>query len=213
MADQFEIVADKKAFRRLEHALKGVKNGFERAAVSAINRTLTTGRSRIAKRVGDELKIRRKALLQQRRSRQVMRLDKATRSRISGAIKLTRVPIPLIEFASAANRVPTVEKKRRKPPVVQVRKGGQKERLSNAFVARMPSGHVGIFERKKQGDSRSRRLPIEERYGPSLLGVFENQPGLSRGVLDDIGEVLEKNIDSQIDRFLQKRLRRPAGAA
>ena len=54
---------------------------------------------------------------------------------------------------------------------------GGKNRIANAFIATMSSGHKGVFVRagvsaKKSAGAWSKNLPIAELYGPSLGHVF-----------------------------------------
>lgn len=46
---------------------------------------------------------------------------------------------------------------------------GAKTFISGAFVAKMKSGHVGIFRRRGPG-----RLPIDEAFGPTVAVLFKN---------------------------------------
>lgn len=84
----------------------------------------------------------------------------------------------------------------RKGVSVAINKGGRKL-IRSAFVARMKSGHVGVFFRAKTGAHgpltkkqqksghafRVKRLPIEEIFTSRISDVFED-PGVSEHVLD-----------------------------
>jgi hypothetical protein len=68
------------------------------------------------------------------------------------------------------------------------------------FVARMKSGHVGIFRRDEEYS-----LPIKELYGPSIpsmVGTDKNdiKNRLQRGAINRFN----KNLDHAIDRVLRR---------
>jgi hypothetical protein len=65
-----------------------------------------------------------------------------------------------------------------------------RQRLDTAFIARMRSGHTGVFRRT--GDTR---LPIVELFGPSITRVFsKHRPaGLAAGQAS-----LRKNLQHEL---------------
>ena len=185
----------------LKATLAGVKNGAPKAITAAINRTLTTGRSRVVKRVTGIVN------LKARDARDVIGTRKATYSTLEGSIRLSRKAIPLINYGARQTK---------KGVSVAVRKGEGRKVIPHTFLATMRSGHTGVFERKP-GSKHVRRvnakhpegvwtqLGIRERYGPTLLGVFQGAPGVASEVIADLAEVLKKNLASQIDRLLGRK--------
>jgi len=181
----------------LEQTLAGITNGLSRVMVGAINKTLLTGRSRIVKRIGQEIELKQKVI----RESVGIRRAKGGESP-QGAITFSRKAIPLIKF-SPQPKLPG-KGKGRTGVTVKVRKG-KRETLRGTFVARMKSGHIGVFERKGRGAARVKRGPIVERYGPTVLGVFDGAPGVAAEEIAALGPVLMKNIASQVDRLLARR--------
>ena len=78
--------------------------------------------------------------------------------------------------------------------LVSVRKdkGGGK-RIKHGFVARMKSGHVGVFIRKVEGGKRVGRTPVAELKGPSVRGMLRN-------------EAVQKNAHAKAQERADKRL-------
>jgi hypothetical protein len=84
------------------------------------------------------------------------------------------------------------------------KRGGGGRTIPNAFIARMQSGHVGVFQRVagssgRRGPAPNRsQLPIRELFGPSIWQVFKKYEavGLARG-----REQLIKNLQSEF-RFV-----------
>lgn len=100
---------------------------------------------------------------------------------------LTAIPtrIPLIAFHA---RGP--EPSRGRGRGVTARLPGGAGTYAHAFIASMASGHRGVFQRVG-----TRRLPIRELQGPSVLHVFVKHVavGLARGE-----EQLVKNLQSEL---------------
>jgi hypothetical protein len=80
---------------------------------------------------------------------------------------------------------------------VSYRLPGGRGRAEHAFIATMPSGHRGVFQR-----SSGPALPIYQLHGPSLVRVFEKflPLGASRA-----REQLGKNLKSEINFVLSRR--------
>jgi hypothetical protein len=59
--------------------------------------------------------------------------------------------------------------------MVQVMKGGETTLLRNAFMAKMPSGHIGIFRRVTSKMMKSKRKQaIAEKSVVSIASMVEN---------------------------------------
>lgn len=182
--------------RDLEETLAHIKNGAARALTVGINRTGTTGKSRITRRLTSILALKRKQIAD------VIKWAKANFDTLEGKIIINRKGIPLYEFSPR----PTQPGKTKAAGVsVKVKKQEPRKVLAHTFIAQMKSGHVGIFERRGRGNKRSPRLPIDERFGPTPLGVFANAPGVAQEELSALGDILRKNVASQVDRLLNRR--------
>ncbi len=141
-AKQVSVTFDKAKLKELESVLAGVKNGVPRAASAAINRTVSTGKVRIARRIHGHINLRIG------RIKEAMSVQKATVATMEGRIKFSRRPIPLIDYG-AKDEYPT-------GVTVTVRHDKGEERLNSAFVRTMASGHEGVFIRRP-ASSRIRR--------------------------------------------------------
>jgi len=150
-----------------------------------LNRTATqartaTGRS-IAKitglKVGD---VRRSIVLQ-----------KASFSRWRSAIAISDRKIPLIKFRA-----------RQTKKGVSYRDYATRAKilLRHAFISVMPSGHKGVFRR-----ATSKRLPIVEQKGPSLMEVFEGAQSEANRIYTESMQKLAKNIHDQVVLILRKK--------
>lgn len=73
---------------------------------------------------------------------------------------------------------------------------GQGGTIAHAFLARMRSGHVGVFQRAGHGASNA-SLPIEKMAGPStpqMLGSPTIQSYMERRLTERFGEALDKEV-------------------
>jgi len=78
----------------------------------------------------------------------------------------------------------------------RVKKGGGK-RIPHAFLARMRSGHVGVFLRKEKSP-----LPVEQKIGPSVPQMAGNPE-----VVEAIQDRVERILDRDLLRMVQAALR------
>lgn len=140
--------------------------------------------------------------LTQRDVRESMRLEHANfeRPRAELAAKLKR--IPLYAFKPSPNQPPS----RGKGRGVSYLRRGVRVRVQEFFIARLSSGHLGVFARKGVSERKSRgawskNLPIEEKRGPSLGRVFRlhRAEGLAR-----LQEAFETNLSHDLARALKQ---------
>jgi hypothetical protein len=115
------------------------------------------------------------------------------------AIRIVVVGEEAVQLQCVGRRTPLINFKARGPYPSRGRGGGvtySGGRADHAFIAIMPSGHRGVFERVGTA-----RLPIRELFGPGLASLFEKYKhlGAERG-----REALIKNLRSEI-AFAMKR--------
>jgi hypothetical protein len=75
-------------------------------------------------------------------------------------------------------------------------RGNSKTPFAHAFIAKMKSGHTGVFEREK-----TTRLPVTERMGLSVPQMAENSVVMEQ-VENKAQEVINKRVDHEISRIL-----------
>lgn len=174
---------------------------------AAINRTLATVRSRIVKRLAEKINLRQKDI------RDAVTIKKASYENMEGQVNVTRKHVPLFDFVGFRQTKTGVS--------IQVLKDGPREVLTGTFIATMPTGHEGIFERGSHlptkgpnvGNPRYTLIPgrryraagrfiIFERFGLSLTGYLAETPQFVAEEQENAGDVLLKNVASQIERRL-----------
>lgn len=147
----------------VQRTLNATNAQVDRAALRAVNKTIVWARSQGGRRLAREHDLPLKSL------RPRMRLFKASPGDLRGTAWFGVRPIKAI-YAGSPQRSGTGTKVR-------------KHFFASGFVARMPSGHRGVF--KRRGKSR---LPIEEQTIPlrtasAILGdVARDAPARLRTV-------------------------------
>ena len=149
--------------------LSKVELGFEKAGTRAINKVLPYGGRQAARMVSGEFNLPQREVMDQ------LTIHRATYSNVKGELNFTgRGSLPLIRYAMGSKEpiatMPswyhTPEEERAPGVVVKVKRVTGVSVLNSAFIAKMDSGHVGVFTRKDQSDWNS---PITELYGTTYL--------------------------------------------
>lgn len=199
---------------------------FKRAMQAAVSRTVTTGTALIARRIGEEVKLKigdiKKTITSKRGS-----YDKPV-----GSITIQKdKAVWLTQFMTAAQATPKIKRKG-EGFVQKQRKGGIRvsvrrkptpkypttEVHPHAFLAHAIAPKAGAFERfgpkklmTKGAYKGKMRQQIRRKRGPTPFGVFVNARGEqgAKTVLEEatktLSATLAKNLDSQLSRFLNPR--------
>lgn len=167
------------------------RNGIRKAISRALNKTATTGRAQASKAIRDagyNMKARDiKAA--------ITIPSRATTSALQFELRGRSKPIPMIQYGARETRGGGVS--------VNVKNG--RKVLSHAFIATMPSGHRGVFERVGKAHKRVPKngrlvpsgLPIVEKFGPSIKAAFGSdavQTSVKRAIVERFPVVLEQEL-------------------
>lgn len=156
----------------------------DKAVMRALNRTVENVRAEAVRRLRDSYNIKAGVIRDQ------MTLRTAWSGNLKASVVANGKPIPLYEFSPRwSPRDPGAS--------FEVRRGTRKT-LAHTFVARMKSGHKGVFERIGKS-----RLPIEEKFSIGVPGMFGAKA--VQEALEVIGRSrFVVNLNQQID-YLFKR--------
>lgn len=182
----FTIKINDGEVKALERALKDMGRTLPRIMTRALNKTAAPARTEItrglAKRTGMKIG----------RTKESVKLKKATFSNLRAAISLSTGRIPLIDLRARETK---------RGVTYRSTKTGGRETISDAFLTRVGSTeHKGIFKRKGRP-----RLPIVELRGPSLAVLYEDLDELQRSVQRKASDRLSKNIAAQIQLILNRK--------
>ena len=173
----------------LDDAIQNIGKQNVRAQVRALNRTIMTAQTEARRAIAQDTSLPQNVVGKS------LAVQRATFGRPEATLAATGRRIPLYDF--------TRQRKLKGRPT-------GRGAIPGGFIARMKSGHVGIF--KRVGKARSRKglpspspaLPITELFGPSLPFVFTNQKIMS-ALLTNAKANLEKNYRHEV-KFLESKL-------
>ena len=185
---KLSVEMDQAQLDDLRERLAFIKGGWERTVVRAMNYGASQARSKTAERSRSMLTADRE------RIEASLLIKKATYGARSARLHIYDLPIPLFRF-DVSFMYPTVEG----GVTAKTLQGGSPLALKHAFVAKMSSGHVGVFSRKGK-----ERLPIQEHFGPSVATVFEKTPGLEAEILQWAAERFAYEAARQAEYLIQK---------
>lgn len=186
--------------RELEETLAGIAGGVGKATAAAINRTTTHTRAVSARKIKQHINLPIARIKQSISTR-----NKATPKHPVAVVRFSHKPVPLIDYKARdfkPNGVSVTER---------LDKGTQTFR--HAFIATMPEGHTGVFEREQgtwhattKGKWKGlKREKIKELFGASVEGTFARAPGILSQVMNDSGAFLAKQVSSQISRLMKRK--------
>ena len=192
-----EVKIDKRQIEKIQRELAGVKGGMAKTMPAAINKTLTTARAIVARRIKEHVNLKIGTI------KKHMSKSKATRSRFSGKIFTDRsaaIRIPLIYYGAKQLKSGDVSYK---VSNAEGRKKIQYDGQRNpVFIATMPNGKRGVFKRVGPG----KRLPITELKGPSLTRAANTaSKQIFKRLRREVNRVFMQNLTSQVDRLLTRK--------
>lgn len=178
-----------------EALLVNVKNGAERAISKSVNEGLKFARKKIIDAIGDTFFFSKQTV----RNKSVIEISPATVNRLSGSVISQGYQLPLYNFATnprTVRRVPTVR-------AAVYRDGGLKA-FPHGFIAKMDSGHIGLFTRLP-GNPKSKttgKMRIKERYGNSVPQLMDAVLRETDDIEQAANDMVEQELESQVSRLL-----------
>ncbi len=183
------ITIDEKGLAEAQKLLADMPKAIPKAAAKSINKAATAAKNEAWKQVKKDYTIKRARV-----SKAWDKITKATASNLSAKLTSRGSVMALSYFTTKPKSPP---KRRPKNPVfVQVRRDGGGS-IPSAFVARMKSGHTGVFHRTSGNQS----LPIQQNYGPSVPQMLGSK-SVSAFIEERASEVLNQLFENEINAIL-----------
>lgn len=149
----------------------------------ALNRSRDSAKTFMVRALADDMGLQQKDL------RPSVLTKDAVPQRLVATMSASLKRLPLIRFGA-------VQLKR---AGVRARIGSNRKTYPGAFIATMPSGHRGVFQRRDKA-----RLPIDEKHGPSIGHVFDKHAPAAAARAT---EQLTKNVQTEV-RYLLRQAQR-----
>lgn len=164
------------------------REAFPQAAARSVNRTAQSVESHAISDVAKQGGIRRKDV------RSSFTRSRATNTHWVAVISATGRPIALINFNAR-----------------QIRKGvsakawGQRKVYKGVFIAKMKSGHIGVYKREGKG-----RLPIKELWGPSVPKLMADA-AIATPLAEFGRQRLAKELEANLAYYVKRAMARRGG--
>ena len=174
--------------KRLQKAMSQIKDGVPKALAGAINRTLNKGKTEVKRAIRQHYLIKAKDIPAKVRGVNPTRL-------YNGQLFIRDTMVDLNKFRVRPKGVQ--RRKNKKMLFVQVKTTGGKL-MPHAFVAGMPSGYIGPFERRG-----TERLPIDKLVAIASA-IMASQKDVMSTVQKAMDETLDVAVGQQINRYMAK---------
>lgn len=165
-----------------------IPGALPKALISAINRAAEGARTDAVTKAREEY------VITAGRVRETIQINKAGTANLSASVVSRGRPRALSYYKIRPGKVT----KRRPPEGVyaQVKRSGGGP-IAKSFVAKMASGHVGVFHRAGAG-----RFPLVQRYGPSVAQMLEAK-SISQYVEAGAQRRMDERLSHEINRLLK----------
>lgn len=204
------IKIDERELMSILNELSHMPNELKKAEFQAVKRTTKTGKTRISKMYRSEMGpgVLNKKMVDAR-----ITLKFPSTANIVGRIIINNRGYPLHKYRGRPTTPPRqagIKRSRREArPTAKwtVHKSQGQVTGRNHFVQRDKRGQVHIMVRTPGGrGGRNATAPDDYRikYGPGLVMIARAFKFEDKMILD-LGDVLEKNLRSQVDRFLNRK--------
>ena len=181
------ITINERQLARAEEVLRRIPNGAPIAIANVLNRAAEGARAAAVRKVRERYLIRAKDV------NATIRITKAKPDRLVAVVYAAGSPIVLSKFKVTPSQ-PVARQK--KPVVARVTRGGGGP-IRGAFLARVQSGHIGVFRRAGRS-----RLPIKQLYGPSVPQMLGHE-SVTSFVAERAGELMESRMEHEMQRLLR----------
>lgn len=171
---------------RVDKVLKDLPKEADKIKYRAVQRAALAGKSEAVKQGKNKYNLKSAEITK------TFRLIKPTKDNPVAELTSTGKRVRLIKFKVNPKGVP----KKRKMVKVSVLKAQGMKTLKNAFIAKMPNGTTGIFERESE-----KRMPIKQLYGPSVPQLFK-EPTVRQAIQNKAKEVLENRLVHELGRYI-----------
>ena len=185
----FEVIVNKQQVKELKVLLKRFPRTVPRILTRAINKVGVAARTKVLKKVSQTYNVTQKNL-----KKYNIGLRKANFKTLAAKLNIKGRRIPLIQFkARQLKKGVTYSIKKRRRTIYAFM-----ESPVGGRPTVMKSGHKGVFSRKEVKGKRVGRLPIVERFGPSVPYMYQGMREFAGNIFErEIGRNLFKQINVQ----------------
>lgn len=185
------IEVDARGIQQAVELLKHMPVAARKAVSTSLRKSLRGARQEAVKKVRERYTIRKAGY--------ITRTIKMKVEEMSGILSSKGPVNDLSYFITKPKSVPKRRPKTGNYLYSQVVKG-EGGTIAHAFLARMKSGHVGVFQRGNHGHDSS-SLPIHKLSGPSTPQML-GSPDVVEFIAKKMLERMDKNLEHEVNAFL-----------
>lgn len=152
---------------------------------AALNRTAEHARTRIRRALRDEITI------QYKDTARFVTVKKAIKTSDTAVVSITGSRLRLTEVGAKQNA---------RGVSYRIHRQGERTSIRSAFIFQARKDIRDHVWKRKDGAGR---FPIQPLFGPSMPQVVLDSPHIQRVIDTDLRDELEKNLNSQVLRFLR----------
>lgn len=184
---------------RAEKLLAGIPKGAERACSNAINRGLSHLKTQAFKEVREVYAVK----LSDLKSVTATQVQKAGGQNPVGYVNFSGMKIPLYKFKVSPTSPGSKQKVK-----AGVKIGGGAT-FENAFIARMLTGHIGVFERngKQSIDKRLAKSKKPNKYTEKIeekMGLAAGQMIKNEDILEELTEQAQEKVNERLEHEIYR---------
>lgn len=190
---RIDLQIDPQQRKEVEEIFAAIPKMSQQVMADAVNKTADRGKTNFARRVRNETGL----AVKETRGRIDVRKAKPISGDASpfARLRIRGTKIPLIRFKARQNR---------EGVQFDTGRAGGKQVLKSGFIRSIAHGKQ-VLRRAGDGEKLVPRYPVHVRYGPTLLEYFDNAPGVLIDEINKLGDVLQQQVNSQMDRRLKRR--------
>ena len=198
-----DIEISQQDIKSIRHRLRQFEDKTPNVLSRAINRTVASIKTEMKRDAAKRYSIAQKDVAATLNER------KASSKELYGYVKSTGAVIPLSKFRVTPQRTVSYDSGEPNPShySAAVLKRGALKALKHspkAFVAVMPNGHGGVYERTgKKSRVNPQKEVIAQRFGPSVPHMIKNKVVID-SIQNKAESTLQKRIDAEINYILSR---------
>lgn len=186
------ITISEDQIERARILLASMPGSVQKAVSAAINRAAEGARTDGSKKAREEY------IIASGRIRETINISKASSANLSARVSATGRPRALSYFKVRPSR--PLKKQTKTPLFAQVKRDGGGT-IAGAFVAKLKSGHLGVFNRTNNVTSNG-KVELAQRYGPSVPQMLGSKT-VTAFVEEGASRRIEERLDHEISRILR----------
>ncbi len=153
------------------------------AARRTVNKLITKSKTEAGRRVREIYNVKAKDL------NRSVKIKRANFQNMEATLTVRGRKIPVYMFSPRQTR---------QGVSIRIRKDRGRKVIGTSFIATMPSGHIGVFQRKTK-----KRYPIKELYSVSPAQMYEQEgmKAVSEMIEKEGGKILQHEIDYEMSKL------------